>query len=201
MKIHGFADSPTQCVWSDMKRRCLNPNRRGYENYGGRGITVCDRWVSGEDGKGGFECFLEDMGPRPSTAHQIDRRDNDGPYCKGNCRWVRKSAQNYNKRNTFRFVAFGKSMTLKQASDRFDMPMDAIYQRLRRGFIPEDAVTRPLGDKCGERNPASKLVAADVIEIRKQLAAGARCIDIMKAYGISQPLVSQIKRRKAWSHV
>jgi hypothetical protein len=102
-KKHGNARGGKQTVeymsWVSMKQRCLNPAARQYKNYGARGITVCNRWLEGEDGKSGFECFLADMGPRPSPEYSIDRYpDNDGDYCSSNCRWATKAEQRRNQR-------------------------------------------------------------------------------------------------------
>lgn len=80
-------------IWLGIKRRCNNPKDPAYKNYGGRGITICDRWLES------FENFLEDMGFRPSPKHSIDRIDNDGNYCKENCRWVTREVQSINKRS------------------------------------------------------------------------------------------------------
>lgn len=76
--------------WADMKQRCLNPNNHAYENYGGRGITVCDRWVT-------FENFYADMGD-PPPGLSLDRFDNDGNYEPGNCRWATPEEQIANQR-------------------------------------------------------------------------------------------------------
>lgn len=74
-----------------MKSRCFNQNDISYPYYGERGITVCDLWMS-------FEHFFADMGPKPSPAHSVDRKENDGNYEPGNCRWATKTEQIGNRR-------------------------------------------------------------------------------------------------------
>ncbi len=144
VKVHGLAGSPTQSVWSDMKRRCYNPARRGYERYGGRGVKVCDRWLLGDGELSAFECFVADMGIRPSMDHQIDRIDSNGHYEPANCRWVARSEQDYNKRNTWRFHAFGRLWTAAEAESAHGVPRHLIYHRIHIGGMdPETAMTRP----------------------------------------------------------
>lgn len=90
-KTHGMRGTPTHNSWRSMKHRCLNPKGRQYPDYGGRGITVCARWMK-------FENFLADMGERPGKEYSLDRIDNDGNYEPSNCRWATRSEQQKNKR-------------------------------------------------------------------------------------------------------
>jgi hypothetical protein len=78
--------------WSGAIQRCTNPNNSHYGNYGGRGISICDRW------RLSFAAFMADMGPQPSDRHSIDRIDSDGDYEPGNCRWATPDVQRANRR-------------------------------------------------------------------------------------------------------
>ena len=96
---HGKTRTPEYSSWRNMHNRCRNPSGPGYKNYGGRGIRVCDRWLT-------FENFLADMGVRPSQQHSLDRIDNDGNYEPGNCRWALPRVQVQNRRKTGLLSAF-----------------------------------------------------------------------------------------------
>ena len=87
---------PLYTTWCAMKARCHNSNATEYKNYGGRGITVCTEW------RLSFETFIKDMGERPSTNHTLDRIDNDGIYCKENCRWATWKQQQENRDMSYR---------------------------------------------------------------------------------------------------
>lgn len=87
---HGLTKSPTYLSWKSMKARCLNPKSPDWKYYGARGITVCDRWLES------FENFLADMGVRPAGL-TLDRKENDGNYEPGNCRWATSTEQARNR--------------------------------------------------------------------------------------------------------
>lgn len=124
---HGFSRrgnvSPTYRSWQSMKRRCLEVVSPSYKNYGGRGITVCDRWLK-------FENFLADMGERPE-GFTLSRVDNDGDYEPSNCTWASIGVQSLNKRNTVVTVYMGKVMTLFEAASLAGLKYATAYRRLK----------------------------------------------------------------------
>jgi len=135
---HGMEGSPEHGVWKDMKSRCYRRKARGYRNYGGRGVRVCERW------RKSFLAFFQDMGVRPSPEHSIDRIDNDGNYEPGNCRWSTRREQNRNRRDN-RFLEFnGKTLCLADWAERHGMRRGTLHDRLGRGWSLEEALTRPV---------------------------------------------------------
>ena len=92
---HGMTNTPTYISWQSMKNRCLNPNAPDHKHYGGRGIKVCKRWINS------FQNFYKDMGVRPKN-RTLDRKENDGNYCKSNCRWATPKQQRHNRRDTIK---------------------------------------------------------------------------------------------------
>jgi hypothetical protein len=128
-----------QC-WAGIKKRCLNPAAVGYENYGGRGIKISDRWLNS------FENFIADMGPKPTPSHSIDRIDNDGDYEPSNCRWATRKEQVANQRTRFtaRLIEIdGVSKPAGTWAREAGLRRDTFYNRLNSGWPIEKLFTTP----------------------------------------------------------
>lgn len=125
---HGYTGTPEIRAWHGLWGRCANPNDKSYENYGGRGITVCPRWEK-------FENFLADMGNRPSDRHSIDRIDNEGNYEPGNCRWATLVEQARNKRTTIK-VSFGlQILTVPEIAEKTGRTQSSVRHIVKAGRI------------------------------------------------------------------
>lgn len=135
---HGMFDSAEYKVWQGMQQRCNNDNDHSYCNYGGRGITVCERWLHS------FENFLSDMGFKPSSEHSIDRIDNNGNYEPGNCRWATKEEQANNRRNNVMCIYNGKEYTASQLAREYGININTFYSRLSAGMSVYEALNTPI---------------------------------------------------------
>ncbi len=132
---HGKRYTPAYEIWKTMRQRCLNPRNAHYTYYGGRGISVCDRWLNS------FVSFLEDMGERPEGC-SIDRVNNDGNYEKSNCRWATSTQQARNTRQT-RLITFdGHTRCLTEWADIIGITNATLRYRLKHWPI-ERALTTP----------------------------------------------------------
>jgi len=141
---HAMSNSREYNTWHGMLQRCNNKNYRFYKDYGGRGITVCEEWMK-------FENFYADMGDRPEGM-SLDRIDNDGPYCKENCRWSTIDQQNNNRTNYCRFLMYrGEVRTASQWARAMGICLGTFWNRLKRGWSIEDALETPPGVKRGPR--------------------------------------------------
>lgn len=124
-------------VWRQMWRRCTEPADKSYKNYGGRGITICDKWAA-------FGGFADDMAPRPAGA-VLDRIDNDGPYCKENCRWTNRVVSSGNRRNCKYVERDGARIALKTYMRSIGREGDyrMVAKRIAKGMAIEAALDGP----------------------------------------------------------
>lgn len=128
---HNMSSRAEYSPWKAMRMRCNNPNNANYDRYGGRGIKVCDRWND-------FSAFLEDMGPRPTPDHTIERRDNDGDYEPGNCFWATRLEQAH---NTSRSIILPDGRVLATLVRESGLKPWVVRDRLARGLSVEEALS------------------------------------------------------------
>lgn len=130
---HGKSKSDIYSVWASMIQRCRDPNNKRWSSYGGRGISVCDRWLR-------FENFLADMGERPKGL-TLDRVDVNGDYEPSNCRWATDKQQANNTRYNVRIVFDGKDQTIAEWAQQIGIPMRTLWARINISkMTPERAL-------------------------------------------------------------
>ncbi len=200
---HGHAlrgrRTPTYLAWASMNARCANSTD---PNYGGRGITVCDRW------RESFAAFLEDMGQKPEAPPgrrrywSIDRIDNDGNYEPGNCRWATKTEQNRNTRRTIRAEVNGVVVAVADLADAAQINPPTLRKRLAKlGDINKALNYEFRSDvvyPTGQAVHSAKLTLAAVEEIRSAVAAGQRQSPLAERFGVSRSTISAVVKRKKW---
>lgn len=135
---HGGRRSREYRIWREIKSRCFNENCWAYKYYGGRVITMCDRW------RASFANFIADMGPRPSPRHSIDRIDNDGNYEPGNCRWATRVEQARNTIKTRFATINGERRPLREWAEISGIEFYTLYTRSRRLGWPDSELLRPV---------------------------------------------------------
>lgn len=141
-RTHGMSRTRIYTAWIDMKSRCYRKEDSSYENYGGRGITVCDEW------KDNFEPFRDwALGNGYASHLSIDRKDNDGNYCPENCHWVTKQEQNNNTRRNHYVFYKERKYTLSQLAHEHDLKPTVVYKRLQRGWSIEEAIETKLNER------------------------------------------------------
>jgi hypothetical protein len=134
---HHWADTHREFLrWCQMINRCYYTTSVSYPNYGGRGITVCERW------RQSFDNYMSDMGQPPSSLHQIDRIDNNGNYEPSNCRWVTRKEQNRNTRRNVFIEYLGQRLCLTDWADKVRIDRSLLRRRLLSGWSVERALTQ-----------------------------------------------------------
>lgn len=138
---HGQSETTTYSIWRTFRQRCNNPKNDHYNSYGGRGISVCDRWNASR----GFANFLTDMGERPSQSHTLDRINNDGNYEPGNCRWATKREQHRNRRNTIRLQVAGEELCATDVAQLCAIHQNTVVRCIRLGLSGDEIVSKYRG--------------------------------------------------------
>ena len=126
-------------IWGGMKKRCYDKSSKDYKNYGAKGVRICDEWLND------FESFYHwALTHGYERGLSIDRICNSRGYSPGNCHWVTKRAQGFNKSTNTRIEVDGKVLTLKEWSMKYGIREDTLIRRLQAGWSPKDAVTKPV---------------------------------------------------------
>lgn len=130
-KKHGMYNTREYHTWEAIIQRCKNPNNPRYSDYGGRGITICERWKD-------FKNFFEDMGVAPAKS-SIDRIDNNGPYSPENCRWANMQTQQRNLRSNVMIELNGETKCMAAWCEILSFPREKARWRLKNGWSPAEA--------------------------------------------------------------
>jgi hypothetical protein len=135
---HGQSGTRLYRTWLQMKRRCETPVAQSYYRYGGRGIKVCSEWQD-------FVVFADWARSHGyDDTLEIDRLDNDGNYEPANCRFVTRTANNQNKANVRRYLIRGETLSIREAAEKYGIPIKAMKKRLLNWADTERAISEPL---------------------------------------------------------
>lgn len=134
MSKHNMYLSSEYSSCKGMRDRCFSENCKQYNNYGSRGIIVCDRW------KNSFENFIADMGEKPSKGYSVERINNNGNYEPDNCRWATQKEQMANTSRTKWVILNDKKMMFTFAIKQLGVSMGSIYYRINKGMTPQQAI-------------------------------------------------------------
>lgn len=136
---HRMTKTPEYSTWQSMRSRCEKTSDKDFIRYGGRGIKVCTEWANS------FEAFYLDMGPRPKNT-SIDRRDNNGPYCKDNCYWATATEQTRNRSIAINLTYAGITKPLQVWCDEYSAKYSTVHSRIfKHGWPLELALFAPNG--------------------------------------------------------
>jgi len=183
---HNLSNIKPYKVWSNMKDRCDNNNNFSYKNYGGRGIKYDKNWSN-------FTNFWKDMNEGYKEGLTLDRINNDGNYCKENCRWVTRKKQNRNSRRNRYFIINNKKICLEDLSKKYGFNQSTISWRLKNGYSLKKAIKTPSNKKLNKK---------DIYKIRNLYKRkGISQRDIALKYGVSQSNISLIVNYETFKHL
>lgn len=158
-RVHGGRHTPIYEVWTQMLQRCENQNNKGFHRYGGRGITVCERWHD-------FANFQADNAAQYAPGLTIDREDNDGNYEPGNVRWVPNKVNSRNQQRTIRVDWGGALVPLNELAEAHGVKLLTAYARYRiKGWTvrqalgldaPPPVVRKPISEETRKRMSAAR---------------------------------------------
>ena len=203
-RTHGQTEDSIYNRWCAMIRRCHNPHDAAFADYGGRGITVCERW------RHSFEAFYEDMGD-PPAGMSLDRYpDNNGNYEPGNVRWATRHQQARNKRNahllTYNGETHGITTWAEKLTDSLHITKGCLDSRIRKGWGVERALTTPLIQSVrGANHPRAKLTEQQVHEIRECFRMAPKkyglATQLARDFGVKPRTISSIITGNIWKHL
>jgi hypothetical protein len=177
----------TYKTWAKMLERCRNSRANDFQRYGGRGITVCERWLK-------FENFFADMGEKP-LGLTIERKNNDGNYEPGNCRWATDAEQRSNTRRTRLITYNGKTQTATMWAHEVGIPLGRLWNRTKKNWPPE-LILNPA------RYVYPGMLTPEQVEEIALLKGKASQAAIATLFGVSRHLVYRIhNRRERYSNV
>lgn len=141
---HGLYKHPLYNTWLNMVQRCTDPTRQNYPRYGGRGVTVCERWMDVAN-------FIADMGERPA-GFTLERIDNAKGYSPENCKWASTKEQALNKRQAHHLTLNGRTQTIREWADELHIKYSTLACRVDLyGWSDEKALTTPVAKRSSNR--------------------------------------------------
>lgn len=143
-RTHGMSNTRIYTIWASMMARCYRRSHNRYQNYGGRGISVCEAWKR-------FDGFYEDMGNTYRDGLTLDRIDTDGPYSPENCRWATQTAQQRNRTNNVYIRSPWGNITLPELAERTGISYETLKTRRKRGWPDERLAAAPRRKKNPDR--------------------------------------------------
>lgn len=170
---------PAYNAWSNLLNRCYNPTNWKFPRYGGRGITVCERW------RVSFENFYADMGDRPSPLHTLERENNNGNYEPDNCKWATRKEQARNRSTNRLLTAFGETLPLASWAERYRLGPGTLRMRILRGESVESALTRDIYK--------SKLTETQMADVQRRLASGESISALARVFGVARPTITRAR--------